>query len=87
MNADEIASRFACRLRELRVAKGWTQRELAAKARLTIGVIANLEQGRRNPTWAAIIRLGFALGIDCGEFQKRPADAQRKRGRPKGKGE
>lgn len=83
MDADEIAGRFAGRLRELRSAKGWTQTQLAQEAGLARAGVANLEQGRREPSWGVVIRLCLALGVSCAEFQKPPADAESPgRGRP-----
>lgn len=83
MDADDIASRFAGRLRELRIAKGWTQGQLALAVGLTQGGLANLEQGRREPSWGVVVRLCITLGVKCDEFQKPPADAESpSRGRP-----
>src|SRR4051812_11197718 len=83
MDSDAVAAWFGGRLRELRTAKGWTQPELAEKAGMSKTGVADLEQGRRNPSWETIIRLGTALGVKCDEFQKPPADADGPgRGRP-----
>jgi transcriptional regulator with XRE-family HTH domain len=81
------AQRFARRLRELRTAKGWTQGELAEKAGMSKAGVADLEQGRREPSWATVLALAEALGVACDDFQKSPARANGLgRGRPKGKG-
>jgi transcriptional regulator with XRE-family HTH domain len=74
---------FAGRLRELRVAKAWTQVELAERAGLSKAGIADLEQGRREPGWSTVLALGQALGVTCEEFQRQPAEATRRGpGRP-----
>jgi putative transcriptional regulator len=74
---------FAGRLKELRTAKGWTQGELAEKAQLSKAGIADLEQGRRVPSWPTVLALGSALGVKCDEFQKPAADTELPdRGRP-----
>jgi transcriptional regulator with XRE-family HTH domain len=51
-------------LRELRVAKEWTQEDLARKAKVTRSYIALLETGEKtNPSLAILKRLGKALGV------------------------
>jgi transcriptional regulator with XRE-family HTH domain len=76
--------RFAGRLRELRVAKGWTQGELAERAGLTKAGVANLEQGRREPSWSTVLALAEALVVSCDDFHKPGAGVKAPgRGRPK----
>ncbi|MCH6169765.1 helix-turn-helix domain-containing protein [Pseudonocardia alaniniphila] len=59
------------RLRALRAAAGRTVASVAADAGLSVPYIANLENGRGNPTLAALDRLARALGtelsVDLGE--------------------
>jgi transcriptional regulator with XRE-family HTH domain len=50
------------RLRALRAASGRTVASVAAQAGLSVPYIANLENGRGNPTVAALDRLAAALG-------------------------
>ena len=46
-----------------------TQRDLAEKARVTPGYIAQLEMGiRKNPSLAVLIRLAKALGVPVTEL-------------------
>jgi transcriptional regulator with XRE-family HTH domain len=76
---------FGARLQELRRAKGLTQAELAARAGLSKGGVANLEQGLREPAWATVVALAEALKVDCQAFLQRPgrnakAPAKKKRG-------
>jgi XRE family transcriptional regulator of biofilm formation len=48
----------------LREAKGMTQRDLARKAKVTPGYIAQLEVGlRKNPSLDVLRRLAKALGV------------------------
>jgi transcriptional regulator with XRE-family HTH domain len=58
------------RLRAIRAAAGRTVASVAADAGLSVPYIANLENGRGNPTLAALERLARALGtgltIDLG---------------------
>jgi transcriptional regulator with XRE-family HTH domain len=51
-------------LRHKREERGWTQRELAKRANVTAGYVAQLEQGlRKNPSLATLKRLARALGV------------------------
>jgi transcriptional regulator with XRE-family HTH domain len=52
------------RLRALRAAAGRTVASVAADAGLSVPYIANLENGRGNPTIAALDRLARALGTE-----------------------
>jgi transcriptional regulator with XRE-family HTH domain len=52
------------RLRERRTAAGRTIASVAADAGLSVPYIANLENGRGNPTWSAVERLAEALGTE-----------------------
>jgi transcriptional regulator with XRE-family HTH domain len=52
------------RLRERRTAAGRTIASVAADAGLSVPYIANLENGRGNPTWSAVERLAEALGAE-----------------------
>jgi transcriptional regulator with XRE-family HTH domain len=54
---------FGARLRELRLARGLTQAQLAERARSNKPFISNLERGRTTPTLGMLIRLAQAL--DC----------------------
>ena len=67
------ASHFAGRLRELRVERGWTQHQLAQRARVAKATVADLEQERYAPTWPTVVALADALGVDCGAFRTEPA--------------
>jgi transcriptional regulator with XRE-family HTH domain len=51
-------------LRAMRAASGRTVASVAADAGLSVPYIANLENGRGNPTMGAVDRLAAALGSD-----------------------
>jgi transcriptional regulator with XRE-family HTH domain len=51
------------RLRQRRVTAGRTIASVAADAGLSVPYIANLENGRGNPTLSAVNRLAAALGV------------------------
>ena len=67
---------FAGRLKELREGKGLTQPQLAERAGMTKAGIADLEQGRRKPSWETVLALAKALGVSCEEFTKAPAERE-----------
>jgi transcriptional regulator with XRE-family HTH domain len=75
---------FNARLRELREAANLSQAELAERAGLSKGGIADLEQNRNRPTWDSVQKLAVALGVSCEAFNE-PAesDEKRERGRPR----
>jgi len=58
----EIVQRFAARLRELRVSRGMTQKDLAQRAGLTDTYISRLEAAGAAPGIDLIARLADALG-------------------------
>jgi transcriptional regulator with XRE-family HTH domain len=61
---------FALRLKELRAAAGWSQPELAERAGMTKAGICNLEQGRRQASWATVVALADALGVSTEAFRE-----------------
>jgi transcriptional regulator with XRE-family HTH domain len=95
MNA---ADRFGARCRELREARGWTQRQLAGAAQacldaatsarpkergVTARAVAQWEQGIREPSWRNVVAVAEALGVPVGAFLEEPAASEkREAGRP-----
>jgi transcriptional regulator with XRE-family HTH domain len=78
---------FAARLRELREGAGLTQAQLAERAGVHKLTVAKLEQGIREPSWATVLVLSDALGLECTAFKTAPTGAnptgRRPRGRPR----
>jgi transcriptional regulator with XRE-family HTH domain len=63
---------FAARLRAARMKAGLTQQQLAQAAGLSLGHVASWEAGRtRNPTLAALVALGSALGCSLDQLAGR----------------
>jgi len=61
--------RFATVLTTLRTSKGLTQEQLAKRAKVSRGYLADLEAGhRKNPSVAALRRLAKALGVPVAEL-------------------
>src|SRR5947209_1663834 len=65
---DEIVARFAQRLRELRLAGGMSQAELARQAEVTTNYISRLEGGGAAPGIDLVARLALALGLPIAEL-------------------
>ena len=54
-------------LRELRIARLWSQRELARRAGVAEGTVIFAETGRRLPRLLTMRRIADALGVDWSE--------------------
>lgn len=67
----ELAAQVGHRLRELRVARGWSLSELARRSRIGKGTLSSLESGRRNPTLETLYALTTALGVPLTEVLRR----------------
>ena len=49
-------------VRALRLARGWTQEELAERSGFSQHYVSSLETGRRNPTVVTLFEIAQALG-------------------------
>lgn len=58
-------NQFGTRLRLARIAKGWTQGELADKCGLQAGEINHYEAGRRTPGFENLRAVIIALDVDA----------------------
>ena len=54
---------FGKRVREIRLAKGWTQEELAHRLSLNSTFVSRLERGERSPSLPTIARIAQALEV------------------------
>lgn len=50
-------------VRSARIARGWTQEELAERSGFSQQYISGLEQGRRNPTIVTLYEFSVTLGV------------------------
>ena len=57
------AKAFASRLRTLRERSGLSQKQLAEACNLSQNAISLWEQGKREPTWSAVISVANVLGV------------------------
>lgn len=56
-------SAFSERLRALRLSRGWSQGQLAARASMYTVMVSAYERGEHMPRGAALARLAAALGV------------------------
>ena len=59
-------------IRELRLAKGMTQRDLSHRARVSVSTLSRLESGESMPNFESLDRLSAALGATLA-WEIRPA--------------
>jgi transcriptional regulator with XRE-family HTH domain len=72
---DELSSRFASNLKQLRDARGMTQQQIAKLAGLPRATWANLESGEANPTLTVLHRVARALQVSIEELISTPRAA------------
>jgi transcriptional regulator with XRE-family HTH domain len=60
--------RFGEMLRDQRERKGLSRRQLAEQSLVPFGTIHGYEDGRRAPSFANVVKLAAALGVDCTAF-------------------
>ena len=66
---------FGLRIRQLRDQQGYTQEELAHRARIHVTYLSGIERGVRNPSLRSIRSLARALGVRVSKlfsFECRP---------------
>lgn len=81
-------SKIGSKIKELRDAKGWSQKELAEKAGLPLITVASWEQGVREPKATLLFRIARVLGASCEAFDLGAEEDESEppptpRGRPK----
>ncbi|HTU18906.1 MAG TPA: helix-turn-helix transcriptional regulator [Gemmataceae bacterium] len=75
---------FAGRLRELRLAAGLSQKDLAERAGIDKDSLSRLERDKWQPTWETVLALASALDVEVGAFTVAPKDEPApQRGRPR----
>jgi transcriptional regulator with XRE-family HTH domain len=72
------AELLATNLRRLRLAKGWSQDQLAAALEVEQGVISLIENRRANPTLLMLEGIAAALGVHLADlFEAKPSPPSR----------
>jgi transcriptional regulator with XRE-family HTH domain len=56
------------RIRSLRNTKGWTQQELGEHADVNYKFIGEIERGQQNPSFAVLVKIASALGVELQEL-------------------
>ena len=83
---DSFLMTFGEKLRELREAKGMSQKALAEATEQAQASIARWEIGHQVPSFDVVLTLCKALGVRCTTFERcdfGQAEEKRGRGRPK----
>lgn len=68
MSSSTIAKRMGRRVRQLRLAGGFTQAELAERSGMATQAVSRIERGERSPTLETLDKLSAALGVTLGEL-------------------
>lgn len=78
------ATRIGMRLKELREAKGLTQKQLADAANISQRTVSHIEQGRNEPTLSTAASLARVLDVTVNSFLEPPSATTEPapRGRP-----
>ena len=64
----DVLSRLPGRIRDLRIGRGYSQRELAERMNVPRTYISKLENGKGQPTLSSLDRLGKALRVPLAAF-------------------
>jgi transcriptional regulator with XRE-family HTH domain len=76
--------RLGNRIRQLREEAGFSRKQLAETAGVSLRAVVQWELGEREPGWFNVLALAEALGADCTAFTQRPAERPRSGpGRPR----
>lgn len=59
---------FGKRVRELRLAAGWTQEQLAEAAGITTTYTSDIERGTKVPSLTIVLRISRAFRVSVGEL-------------------
>jgi transcriptional regulator with XRE-family HTH domain len=81
-----IAKHFGPRLKEIRLARGLRQLDLAERTGLTANTIGRFERNELDPVWSKVVMLAEALGVGVEEFTRKPQKTERQRIRKKQRG-
>ena len=71
---ESVNRRFGERIRALRLAKGWSQEDLAERAGMDRTYVGGIERGRRNPTLKNVAALARALECHLNELFEFPGE-------------
>lgn len=66
------------RIAELRLARGWSQRELARRCEITHPALSKLEHGGTGATLRLVKRIADELGVSVAELFVEPGDREQR---------
>jgi transcriptional regulator with XRE-family HTH domain len=75
--------RFAARLKELRAAAKLSQSGLAKRSGIPLGTIQGFEVGRREPSFATLLKLAHGLGVSLAAFEMEVEPEEKPKPKPK----
>ena len=58
------------KLREMRINTGWSQQKLSKESKVSYGYIAELENGKKKPSFEVVEKLASAMEITISELQE-----------------
>lgn len=67
-----VQRRFGAHIRRMRIARGWSQEELADRAKKHWTYVGGIERGERNPTLRVIADLARALDVPIRDLFPEP---------------
>lgn len=70
MQEEKILQKVGARIKELRLAKGLSQNELATKCTFEKASMSRIESGKTNVTLLTLNKIGKALDVEFIEFFK-----------------
>ena len=65
---DPYFAAFGAHVKDLRLERGLTQEEAAARANVHVTYLSGIERGRRNPSLGSIRRIATALSVSVSEL-------------------
>lgn len=68
----EAVRAIGSQIRRLRLARNWSQEQLAEQADLAFTYIGNIERGEANPTISVLLRIAEALEVSIGQLFAAP---------------
>ncbi|MFZ5823035.1 MAG: helix-turn-helix domain-containing protein [Bacillota bacterium] len=72
-----MVHRFGSRLKELRLERGWRQKEVEAMLSLRPGAVSQYERGRREPGFDLLLAFADLFGVSVDYLLGRPGAARR----------